>query len=66
MQTQVIQAGVRRLARTVRALWDGLPGPAWVKVILIAAAIVEPGPFGEMALGAYASFMAARKAKQAG
>ena len=54
----------RKLARTVAALWDGLPGPWPVKVVLIAVAIAEPGPFGEMALGAYASFMAARKARR--
>lgn len=61
---QLARRAYRKLARTVAALWDGLPGPAWFKVILVAVAIIEPGPFGEMALGAYATFMAARKARR--
>ena len=71
MRNRIRQAGtiarraLRRIRRTVAALWDGLPGPWPVKAVLIALAIAEPGPFGEMALGAYASFMAARKARRA-
>ena len=61
---RLVRRAYRRLARTVAALWDGLPGPWPVKAILIAVAIIEPGPFGEMALGAYATFMAARKARR--
>ena len=54
----------RKIARTAAALWDGLPGPWPVKVILVGLAMAEPTPFGEMALGAYAAFMAARKARR--
>lgn len=60
---KVRRAG-RKLGRLVRALWDGVPGPWPVKAALVALAILEPGPFGEMALGAYAAFMAARKARR--
>ena len=60
----IVVRAARKVARTVSALWDGLPGPWPVKVVLVALAVAEPGPFGEMALGAYATFMAARKARR--
>lgn len=34
----------------VRRLWDDLPGPAWVKVLLIIACLACPGPLDEIAL----------------
>lgn len=55
------------LARTyTRETWQGTPGPLPVKVLLFAAAIAEPGPYGEMALGAFANWNGRRKARKAG
>jgi hypothetical protein len=45
--------------------WDGVPGPTPVKVVLTIAAIAEPGPFGEMALAAFAKWNGRRIARKA-
>lgn len=34
----------------VKDLWDGLPGPWWVKVLLIAVTQAIPGPQDEIVL----------------
>jgi len=52
----------RALVRYIRAQWRALPGPWPVKVLLITLAVAEPGPFGEMALGAYTNAVSARRA----
>jgi hypothetical protein len=54
----------RRFARYLRSLWRALPGPWPVKALLIALAVAEPGPWGEIALAAYANAVAARRARQ--
>lgn len=51
----------RAAVRYVRAQWRALPGPWPVKVALIVLAVAEPGPFGEIALGAYTNTVAARR-----
>lgn len=35
---------------TARRAWDGLPGPWWVKILLIAVCQLIPGGFDELAL----------------
>lgn len=63
---RVIVALATRAGRYVAALWNALPGPWPVKVLLVGAAVIEPGPFGEIALAAYANAVAARRARKAG
>jgi hypothetical protein len=50
-------------ARKVRALWDALPGPTWVKVGLLVVCLAIPGPGDEIALIAVAGILAARRAR---
>lgn len=52
-----------QVRRKIMALWAGLPGPWPVKVVLVALAVAEPGPFGEMALGAFVAWRMARQAR---
>ena len=45
--------------------WRDLPGPWFVKVLLIAVCLAIPGGFDEIALIALARYFRARKARQA-
>jgi hypothetical protein len=45
--------------------WRGLPGPNWVKVLLIAVCLAIPGPQDELLLLAITAACRARKARQA-
>ncbi len=53
-----------QVRRKIMALWAGLPGPWPVKAVLVALAVAEPGPFGEMALGAFVAWRMASKARR--
>jgi hypothetical protein len=55
----------RRFGRYLAALWRAVPGPWPVKALLVALAVAEPGPFGELALVAYANAVAAYRARRA-
>jgi hypothetical protein len=48
-----------------RETWRGTPGPWPVKVILFTLAVAEPGPYGEIALAAFAKWNGARLARKA-
>lgn len=48
-----------------RETWRGTPGPLPVKVILFALAVAEPGPYGELALAAFAKWNGRRLARKA-
>lgn len=48
-----------------RETWRGLPGPWPVKAGLFALAVAEPGPYGEMALAAFAKWNGSRLARKA-
>ena len=71
MRNRLRQAGrwtARKVAGYVRAQWRALPGPTWVKVIIIGIAIAEVGPFFEIGLLIFTnvrSALQARKARQA-
>jgi hypothetical protein len=45
-----------------RTLWAALPGPTWVKALLVVACLLIPGPFDEIACIALAGYLAARRA----
>lgn len=34
----------------IRATWDSLPGPWWVRVLLVTACLLIPGPQDELLL----------------
>lgn len=59
---------IRKIARAVgrklAALWRALPGPTWVKVLLLVVCLAIPGPGDEIALLAIAAVLAARKARR--
>ncbi len=71
MQVQVTGKVARAAARVgawcwrkVRALWSALPGPWWVKALLLALCLAIPGPGDEIALCAVAGVLAARKMRR--
>jgi hypothetical protein len=48
---------------TARGLWDGLPGPWPVKVLLVVACTAIPGALDEIALLALVAWARRRKAR---
>lgn len=38
------------LREWIRDTWDGLPGPVWLRVLLIVACLAIPGPQDELLL----------------
>lgn len=52
-------------ARYARQAWDSLPGPWPVRVALIGACLLIPGPADELALAAVVAACRARKARRA-
>ena len=75
MRNRIRQAGrqvgrwaARKVAGYVKAQWRALPGPTWLKVIIIGVAIAEVGPFFEIGILTYTnvrSALTARKARRA-
>ena len=68
MQDKIRQAGrwtARKVAGYVRAQWRALPGPTWVKVLIIGIAIAEAGPFFEIGLFIYTNVRSALQARKA-
>ena len=49
----------------LRETWRGIPGPLWFKVLVFAAVVAEPGPYGEIAVVAFANWNGRRKARKA-
>jgi hypothetical protein len=50
--------------RYLVAQWRALPGPVWVKALLIGLAVAEIGPFGELALIAFTTIRSALRARK--
>ena len=48
-----------------RRAWDDLPGPWWVKVLLIAVCLAIPGQLDEVALIAVTAYCRRRRALHA-
>ena len=44
-----------------REVWRALPGPWWVRVLLVAVCVAIPGPADEIALVAVAGWLRRRK-----
>lgn len=60
-----VASAARWAGRKIRATWDMLPGPTWVKAALIVVCLLIPGPGDEIALIAIAGALAVRKARSA-
>ena len=68
MRDKIRQAGrwtARKVAAYVKAQWRALPGPTWVKVLIIGIAIAEVGPFFEFGLLAFTNVRSALQARKA-
>lgn len=63
---RAVSRAVRWCGRKIRATWDMLPGPTWVKALLIVICLAIPGPGDEIAVLAIAGALAVRKARRAG
>ncbi len=49
----------------VRETYRALPGPRWVKVSILVACLLFPGPWDELILLAVVSALGARRARRA-
>ena len=68
MRNKIRQAGIwaaRKVAGYVKAQWRALPGPTWVKVLIIGIAIAEVGPFFEIGLLIFTNARSALQARKA-
>lgn len=68
MRDKIRQAGLwagRKVAAYVKAQWRALPGPTWLKVIIVGVAIAEVGPFFEIGLLIFTNVRSALQARKA-
>jgi hypothetical protein len=63
--TEVAGWWVYVLRYELRELWRALPGPWWVKVLLIAVCLAIPGPQDEIALALAVAALRKRQARRA-